>query len=77
MSASVSTRMSSRLDATASLPAIVEAENLNFFYGAKQALSDISLTIRRVPPQGKRQQQAAGVYESSSETRLVSEELSY
>ncbi len=47
MSASVSTHMSSRLDATASLPAIVEAENLNFFYGAKQALSGISLTIRR------------------------------
>ncbi len=39
--------LSTRLDNTGNLPAIVEAENLNFFYGAKQALTGISLTIRR------------------------------
>ncbi len=47
MSTGISSGISSRIDDTAALPSIVEAENLNFFYGAKQALTGIGLNIRR------------------------------
>ncbi len=45
MTSRISDRISSRT--TSALPTIVEAENLDFFYGPKQALTGITLNIRR------------------------------